>query len=155
MAAFFDISLAFDASGRRFDLVLGADGDLVADTTPVTPMLISLGVDRRARPDDALPTGRDSLLNADLPGFAVRRGFSGDVGDARSRRTGSHIWLLDRAKQDEITRMAVADHATEALSWAREVTGDMAVISVFWERRGVLALTARLGEADIIITRGF
>ena len=60
MSEFLDAALIFDPETRRADLQLGDDGDLVLDGTPVTPMLISLGSDRRAGPDDELPDGVDA-----------------------------------------------------------------------------------------------
>jgi hypothetical protein len=49
---FLDLGLTYDPTTRRCDLTLGDDGDLVLDTTPVPAMLMSVGLDRRADPDD-------------------------------------------------------------------------------------------------------
>lgn len=147
MAAFLDIAMVFDPATRKGDLALGADGDLLLDETPVTPMLISLGSDRRARPDDDLPSGIDAL-NASSS-FVARRGWAGDALDAYGRRIGSRLWLLDRAKQNELTRLFVEDLAKEALRWVGSETGTAARISVSWLRTGVLALTCRVSDTEI------
>ena len=136
--SFLDAALVFDPTSRRADLVLGEDGDLLLDETPATPMLISLGTDRRAEPDDELPTGIDAL-NAQTS-FVARRGWVGDALDSRGRKIGCRIWLLDRAKQTETTRRFCEIWAEEALAWAEAEIGTAAEVSAEWLRRGVLAL---------------
>lgn len=153
MAAHFDIALAFDPSARVFDVRLGSDGDLALDLTPLTAMLVSLGVDRRADPDDELPSGRDGTLNAASPSFNERRGFSGDACARDGARTGSRLWLLDRAKQTEITRMAAEDWSREALGWAAALHGRPASIAASWIRRGVLALDLGVDASELTLTR--
>jgi phage gp46-like protein len=146
-ADFLDAALIFDPDTRTADAELGEDGDLLLDDTALTPMLISLGSDRRARPDDALPAGRDALnISAS---FVTRRGWSGDALDPYGRRTGSRLWLLDRAKQHELTELFVQDVAGEALAWARIELGAPAQITTSWVRRGWLALTCRIGDAEL------
>lgn len=137
-SAFLDAALVFDPSTRRADLVLGEDGDLLLDETPATPMLISLGTDRRAEPDDDLPSGVDAL-NASTS-FVARRGWVGDALDSRGRRIGCRIWLLDRAKQTETTRRFCILWAEEALAWAGEELERPAQVTAEWVRRGTLAL---------------
>lgn len=138
MSAFLDCALVFDPTSRRADLVLGEDGDLLLDDTPATPMLISLGTDRRAEPDDELPTGIDAL-NAQTS-FVSRRGWVGDALDAKGRKIGCRIWLLDRAKQTETTRLFCIFWAEESLAWAETEIGQAAEVTAEWLRRGMLAL---------------
>ncbi|WP_100965365.1 phage GP46 family protein [Bosea sp. FBZP-16] len=145
-ADFIDVALIFDPETRTVDAELGEDGDLLLDETALTPMLISLGTDRRARPDDALPQGRDALNVSSS--FVTRRGWSGDALDAYGRRAGSRLWLMERAKQHELTDLFVMDAATEALRWAKAETGTPAQISVSWPRRNLLALTCRIGDTE-------
>lgn len=146
-ADFIDVALIFDPETRTADAELGEDGDLLLDETALTPMLISLGSDRRARPDDALPQGRDALNVS--ASFVTRRGAIGDALDAYSRRTGSRLWLLERAKQHELTELFVQDAATEALRWVGAETRAPAQIAVSWPRRGWLALVCRVGETEL------
>ena len=138
MITFIDTGLVYDPATRRADLVLAADGDLELDETPVTAMLVSLGSDRRAEPDDELPTGIDAL-NAPTS-FIARRGWVGDALDAQGRRSGSRLWLLDRAKQTEPTRRFCQFWAEEALAWVEIELGRPAVVTAEWIRRGILAL---------------
>lgn len=138
MTPFLDAAMIFDPVTRRADLEIGADGDIVLDDTPVTPMLISLGSDRRAEPDDELPDGVD-VLNASTS-FVDRRGWSGDALDPLGRRIGSRLWLLNRAKQTELTRRFAEIWAGEALAWAANELGRPAEISAEWLRRGTLKL---------------
>jgi phage gp46-like protein len=138
MSAFLDCALVYDPTTRRADLELGEDGDLLLDETPITPMLISIGTDRRAEPDDELPDGVDAL-NASTS-FVTRRGWSGDALDPLGRRIGWRGWLLNRAKQTEMTRRFCEIWAGEALAWAGLELGRPAEISATWLRRRVLKL---------------
>lgn len=147
MSEFLDAALIFDPETRRADLQLGDDGDLVLDETPVTPMLISLGSDRRAEPDDELPDGVDAL-NAQTS-FVARRGWAGDGLDLLGRRIGSRLWLLNRAKQTESTRRFVEIWAEEALAWVFDETGRRPEIEAQWLRRNVLALRAAVNGTTV------
>lgn len=138
MSAFLDAALVYDPVTRRADLALGDDADLLLDETPVTAMLVSLGSDRRAEPDDELPSGTDAL-NASTS-FVSRRGWVGDALDTLGRKSGSRLWLLDRAKETETTRRFCAFWAEEALAWAATELGRPAEVSAAWIRKGILAL---------------
>lgn len=154
MMAFFDIGLTYDPATRRVDLSLGPDGDLVIDMTPATPMLLSLGCDGRAGADDELPSGRDEALNGNSPSFLTRRGCPGDALDAQGRRTGSLLWLLERAKQTEITRQRAEDYISACLAWAEDETGSAAEVEVDWLRKNVLGFVARVDGTAIQLARG-
>lgn len=148
--AFFDLALVYDPRTRRTDLAIGPDGDLLIDETPVTPMLVSLGADLRALPDDELPAGRDAILNArSIDEFTTRRGAVQDGVDAKGQRTGSRLWLLDRAKQNDITLALVKSWSQDALAWAEAETGRAAEIDAVWLRRGVLALTCKVADGEV------
>jgi phage gp46-like protein len=139
MTDWLDIALVFDELTRRTDLALGEDGDLVLDETPKTPMLVAFGSDRRARPDDELPTGI-SEINAPTS-FVERRGWAGDALDADGDLIGSRLWLLDRAKQTELTRVLAEEWMKQAFGWVASDTGVAATIDVDWIRPSVLGLT--------------
>ena len=149
--SFLDCALVYDPVTRRADLALGDDGDLVLDDTALTPMLVSLGTDRRAEADDELPSGTDAL-NAQTS-FVTRRGWAGDALDPLGRRIGSRLWLLDRAKQTEITRRFAQIWAEESLAWADEELGQPAEVEADWLRRNVLGLRCRVDEAEISFSR--
>ena len=104
----FDVALRYDPATRRCDLAIER-GDLAVDRTLATPMLVALFSDRRARPDDALPSGVTEFL---VPSAAnPRRGWVGDALDGQGRRLGSLLWLLSREKQTEQTRLRAAAYA--------------------------------------------
>lgn len=151
MSEWIDLAFVFDPERRQADLELGPDGDLMLDDTPATPMLISLGSDRRARPDDELPTGI-SELNAPTS-FVERRGWPGDALDAEGRLIGCRLWLLDRAKETELTRRLAEEWAREGLAWAGEETGRPAEIDAWWERPSLLALRAFVDGSSVTINR--
>lgn len=127
---FFDLEMAYDPVSRSCDLVIGDDGDLAIDVTPVTPMLISIGSDARAETDDPLPDG-ETWLNA-YAGENKRRGWAGDALDPAGNRRGSKLWLLNRAKETEGTRLFVEDALRDCLDWAETETGFPAGVSAFW-----------------------
>lgn len=149
---FIDLGLSFDPVTRRVDAALGADCDLVIDLTPITPMLISLGSDRRAEPDDPLPVGL-AELNAGAT-IVERRGWPGDALDAKKRRIGSRLWLLERAKHTETVRRMAEIWIEECLDWAKPETGVPAEIEVEWARREVLAFRTMVDDTTITLTRG-
>lgn len=138
-----DIALRPDAS-RRLDLAVEGR-DLLLDRTPATPMLLALGSDRRARADDALPSSPAAAV------FGDRRGWVGDALDAFGRRLGSHLWLLERAKQTEQTRLRAERYAAEALARIGTETGLAVTVQAAWARRGVLALTCSVGATQVVV----
>lgn len=148
---FFDIALVYDREARRCDLALGDDGDLVIDETPITPILLSVGLDRRAEPDDELPQGRTRFLTPAT--FSERRGSAGDALDPKGKRAGSRIWLLDRAKETEATRLLFEHWLAECLEWAEVETGVPAEIEVEWIRPQTLAWRVMVDDAAVSQTR--
>ena len=145
-----DLALRYDPATRRCDAVIEA-GQLRLDPTPATQMLVAIGCDRRARADDTLPADPgDPLAPNTLLG---RRGWPGDALDLRGRRTGSRLWLLDRAKQTEPTRQLAEQAAREALAGIAADRGLVASVAATWLRAGVLALDCALGRTRIALTR--
>lgn len=148
---FFDLALRYDSDARRCDLVLGDDFDLVIDETPITPILLSVGLDRRAAPDDPLPEGRSQFLAP--ASFSERRGCAGDALDPFGDLTGSHLWLLDRAKETETTRQLAEFWLQECLAWVEAETGEPAEIEVAWIRPGVLGYRVQVQDESVMLTR--
>jgi phage gp46-like protein len=141
MAAFptTDLALTFDARRFACDVVLSADAsgglvhDLALADTPVSPLLMSLGCDRRAAPDDTLPTGSWSIGE---PGsLGLRRGWPGDGLDRIGRLAGSRLWLLVREKKTEETRLKAELYVREALAWIEAEYGLTPEIEVSWSIR--------------------
>lgn len=146
-----DLALTYDQDLRRCDLTLGDDYDLAIDDTSITPILMSLGLDRRAAPDDPLPAGISEFLTPST--FVERRGAPGDALDRGGELTGSKDWLLDRAKENETTRMMAEYWSREALSWASEIAGREAVVEVWWAAPGVLARRAQVDGETVTLSR--
>lgn len=145
--SFFDAALVYDPALRRCDLAVGEDGDLAIDETPVTPMLLSVGLDRRAAPDDPLPLGRSEFLTP--AGFGERRGSAGDALDPFGDRAGSRLWLGERAKATETTRLLFQFWLEEALAWVERDTGAPAEIEVWLADRHVLRWRALVGDTTL------
>lgn len=148
---FYDLALQYDSRLRRCDLVLGDDGDLVIDETPIPAILMSVGLDRRAALDDPLPDGRSQFLTPSS--FSERRGAIVDGLNPFGEMTGSKLWLLNRAKHTETTRLMCEFWLTEALAWAEPETGAPAEIEVEWLRRGVLGYRVMVGDSSVSMSR--
>ncbi|WP_417436607.1 phage GP46 family protein [Hoeflea sp.] len=148
---FFDLALSYDRNMRRCDLVLGDDGDLVIDETPIPAILLSVGLDRRAAPDDPLPDGRSRFLTPSS--FSERRGAIADGINPFGERTGSKLWLLNRAKHTDTTRLMCEFWLAEALAWAERETGDPAEIEVEWLRPGVLGYRVMIADSSVSLTK--
>lgn len=138
---YLDVALAYDPARKACDLVY--DGRrLVLDRTPATPLLVSIGSDRRAEPDDTLPDGttEDSLQ----AGFNTRRGYPGDALGGGAR-VGSRLWLLTRSKQDEPTRQAAEGYAAQSTAWIGAREGVPVASAAAWVARNVLGLRVQAG----------
>ncbi|MFA7416123.1 MAG: phage GP46 family protein [Rhizobium sp.] len=148
---FYDLALGYNRDKRRCDLVIGDDCDLVIDETPITPILLSIGLDRRAAPDDPLPEGRSQFLTP--VSYCERRGSVGDGVDPFGEMSGSRLWLLNRAKETDTTRELCAFWLEESLAWAEPETGVPAEIEVGWVRAGVLGYRVLVEDASLSLTR--
>lgn len=144
---FYDIALLYDPQTRRCDLMIGDDGDLVIDETPITPVLLSVGLDRRAAPDDPLPEGRTQLLVQS--GIDARRGSAADALDPNGERIGSRLWLLDRAKVSETTRLLFLSWLAECVEWAKRETGVLTEIDAQWLNKETLGWRVQIDETSI------
>lgn len=74
-------------------------GDLVAENTLRTAVILSLFLDRRADDDDVLPNGSNDRRGwwADTVAPMTEYGIGGGL--ASGDRIGSRLWLLSREKQ--------------------------------------------------------
>jgi len=147
---FFDAALQYDPASKHCDYVIGDDGDLVLDFTPITPILMSIGLDRRADPDDELPVGRTKFL---APfSFSERRGSPCDALDPQGNVSGSKCWLLDRAKQTDSTKLLYEFWLNQSLAWAEPETGEPAEVDVQWLRPGMLGYRIRVEDTAVNIS---
>lgn len=142
-----DFALRFDPVTRTCDFAIEA-GDIALDATPATAMLIALGSDRRARPDDVLPDEPRPAPD-ELTILGRRRGWTGDALDHLRRRIGSRLWLLSRAKQTEETRLRAVAYAEEALAWLTEERGIPVSVEAAWIAPQMLGLRVRAGRTLI------
>ena len=146
MPRFCDAALAYDPVSRRCDAVF--DGtDLVLDGTPVTPLLLALGTDRRARPDDELPDAVSDFYSPHR--IDPRGGWPGDALDAAGRFSGSRLWLLVRKKHLETTRTLAESALAEAVEPIAAAWGERAALSVRWIAPGILGMKAEMAKATL------
>ncbi|WP_421173746.1 phage GP46 family protein [Aeromonas enteropelogenes] len=88
--------------GRGTIVVKG--GDLLADDSIHTALMISYFTDRRAEEGDDIPDGTND-----------RRGYWGDA--FLPSPMGSRLWLLSREKQLDDALQKAARYAREAVQW--------------------------------------
>lgn len=149
------LALTYDRATRRADLAF-ARGGLVLDATPLSPAIVAILSDRRARPDDPLPLPAAPTLTPDQ--LNPRRGWAGDALDGEGQRCGSRLWLLSRARESSRTRDRAELYAREALAFAVPLGLTVSAEWVEGQVRagavaGVLAYRARIGRDDIVIER--
>ena len=141
---FLDLTLGFDQTTGLCDLVFDGVG-FPFDATAATPLLISLGTERRADPDDVPP---GTLSNADTYGGgtpSARRGTPLDALDAQGRFMGSRLWLLDDAKELPETRLDAIGYVTEATQWIDDL-GVATAADASWISGTMLAILAQAGS---------
>ena len=147
---FLDLALHYDPARGCCDLVFTGQ-DLALDRTPITPMLVSLGSDRRARADDDIPHPDTDRLNP--ASLLNRRGWAGDALDGQARRIGSRLWLLVRRKQTEAVRQLAESIVAEALGWLETERTQAVAITVRWIAAGRLGILAQVGATQLQISR--
>lgn len=102
-----DVALRLGPIGEYFADMAIEDDDVASDAGLQTAILLSLGTDRRANDDDALPAGDDD-----------KRGWWADeFADNEGDLFGSRLWLLDRGKRLTDVENDAAAYAAEALQW--------------------------------------
>ena len=142
-------ALVFDPATQRCDLAFSGT-DLVLDVTPATTLLVAVGSDRRAHPDDVLP-------DAAPPSYApvalnARRGYPGDALDTLGRYIGSRLWLLRRRKQTEAVRRLAESIVAEAVRFFETDLAMPVTITVRWVVAGMLGIWVQLGPEAMSIT---
>lgn len=80
--------------------------DIETDDGLDSAVNISLFCDAQADPSDVLPDGETD-----------RRGYWADEFEETPAKTGSKLWLLDRAGDSPSTRKQAEQYAKEALQW--------------------------------------
>lgn len=95
-------------------------GDLVAEDSLRTAVILSLFLDRRANDDDILPNDSDDRRGwwADTVAPMTDYGIGG--GSASGDHIGSRLWLLSREKQLAGVLDRARYYAEEALAWLVE-----------------------------------
>lgn len=134
---FSNVGLGYSPTLGMVDLVVGAAGNgrgrLDLDKTPATPLLVALGSDRRANPDDRIPGGRTDIF--------AKRGWVCDPLMPDGQRLGARTWLLEDAKQNEVTRVMCADYTAEAVESVADYFGITIDTAAAWIAAGVLQAT--------------
>lgn len=109
-----DLALEWYNSTGDADLFIvpsDVDIDLANDQGLKTAVILSLFTDRRAEDDDVPPSGDPN----------DRRGWWADqFSEVEGDRIGSRLWLLDRGKLTNETRLRAEQYIREALAWMIE-----------------------------------
>lgn len=144
-----DVALTWSNTLGSADLSI-LDLDVASERGLVTAMLLSLFLDRRAETDDKPPSGDPR----DRRGWWADQ-FAAVLGD----RIGSRLWLLDRSKNTNETKLRAKEYAREALAWMLEdrvvsaitvvveTVAPVLMLSVEVARPGRDAVTYRFGHA--------
>jgi phage gp46-like protein len=148
----FQIMMRYSQAVGACDVVVtpteNGRGRIAMDTTPATALLIAMGTDRRAEPDDTLP-GEVPGVPAPTAGRMVRRGWVGDILLAQGQRLGSRIWLLERAKHDEHTRALAASYTAEAVAAVADYHAMTVNTGAIWDNNSRLRVTAQVGDVVV------
>jgi phage gp46-like protein len=146
---FLDNALVLDPQTGRCDL--GFDGtDLMLDATVATPMLISMGCNRRARSDDVLPIVESDFY---VPGsLMARQGWVGDALDFTGQLIGSRLWLLDGAKATRKSKQLGESATLEALGHFQN-SGLSVGVKVGYTQRQVLGIQAVVANTKMTVTK--
>lgn len=124
-------------------------GDLVAEGSLRTAVILSLFLDRRADDDDILPNGSDNRRGwwADTVAPMTDYGIGG--GSASGDHIGSRLWLLSREKQLAGVLERARHYAEEALTWLVEDGVATAVqVTATNPRQGWLVLEVTVTLSD-------
>ncbi|GBQ08956.1 hypothetical protein AA15669_1983 [Saccharibacter floricola DSM 15669] len=125
-------------------------GRVSFDHTLASPLLLALSADRRAAPDDGLPPLLTAPTGTVMP-FGAKRGWVGDVLLTDGQRLGSKLWLLERAKRSDATRLDAEDYAHEAVAAIGAYHNVDLTIEAAWQPATTgskNALTVRVSAGD-------
>ncbi len=147
-----DISLAYNPTLRCCDVVFNGT-DFALDTTPASAMLFSILADRRAKPDDVLPTPVPDWKEP--ASFTARGGYPGDALSPTGTLTGSRMWLLTRRLADEQTRVDAENYIAEAVQWLEDVRGLALQLMVRYVAPEILGYRLRAGDTTISLQQAF
>lgn len=135
------------------DLVIAPSGNgrgrIGIDRTPASSLLIAIGTDRRADPDDVTPDMQTAAAGT-TAGVFSRRGWVGDILLPAGQRLGSRVWLYERGKRNEDTRAGIAAALAEAVAPIEDYHGIEIAVDAQWStsRRDWLnATVSALGTA--------
>ena len=124
-------------------------GDLVAEGSLRTAVILSLFLDRRANDDDILPNDSDDRRGwwADTVAPMTDYGIGG--GSVSGDHIGSRLWLLSREKQLAGVLERARHYAEEALTWLVEDGVATAVqVTATNPRQGWLVLEVTVTLSD-------
>ena len=124
-------------------------GDLVAEDSLRTAVILSLFLDRRANDDDILPNDSDGRRGwwADTVAPMTDYGIGG--GSVSGDHIGSRLWLLSREKQLAGVLERARHYAEEALTWLVEDGVATAVqVTATNPRQGWLVLEVTVTLSD-------
>lgn len=148
---FVDVALSYDATTRWCDHVFNGV-DLQLDATLVTPVLATIGSDRRAHTDDEVlaDVGPDPTTP-----FALnpRRGWPGDALDAAGRLIGWRGWLLANCKQTDATLDLCNQALSEGFAWAETDRNLAGQVQSKWLRRNVLGFVVQIENTTLQLSQ--
>ncbi|MXV43900.1 hypothetical protein GS501_02385 [Saccharibacter sp. 17.LH.SD] len=146
-------TIQFSPINGQTDLVITSTGSgrgrVSFDQSLASPLMLAIGSDRRAAPDDTVPPQMTPLFGA------ARRGWVGDVLLSVGQRHGSRLWLLERAKRTEATRLAAEDYTNEAVAAIATYHNVEMAVSAAWQHnpspglQGVLRINVKAAGTSV------
>lgn len=137
------------------DLVIAPSGNgrgrIGIDRTPASALLITLGTDRRADPDDITPDMQTAPAGTTTATFS-RRGWPGDILLPAGQRLGTRAWLYDRGKRDEATRTGIVEALTEGVAAIEDYHGIDISVTAQWSTNRRDLLTATVSALGVTVS---
>ncbi|MCP4352283.1 MAG: hypothetical protein GY795_43045 [Desulfobacterales bacterium] len=113
------------------------DGALDVSDSFETSVIVSLFTDRRADPEDRLSEGNHSLRGCWVDDYS-----DGD-------QIGSKLWMLEREKQTEETRLRAIEYASDALQWfVKDGIAKSVSVDAEWADMGHLVFDIEIVRPD-------
>lgn len=154
---FFQMAMAWSPRVMACDLVIQPTGNgrgrIAIDATAATALLIALGTDRRAEPDDTLP-GDVAGLPAQSAGLLAMRGWVGDICQPEGQRLGTRAWLEARGKATEETRARLAGYTAESVEPIADYHGVDIQTGAAWLTDDTIQITAQESATSVATVVG-
>jgi hypothetical protein len=149
-----DVAIAYNQELRCCDVVFNGR-DFALDETPASAMLFSVLAQRRARPDDVVPTVVTDW--SEPSSLTARGGTPCDALDPNGQLSGSRVWLYVRSPASplpdnlagEATRQGIETAIAESVSWLETIRGFALSLRVRYVAASMIGFRLRAGNTAV------